>query len=84
MQDGLRWKNCTGKNFHYQIFKSLTSSSHYQIYLFFLNLKLTYCFIQKQHLAASKGYEDIVKFLLQRGVDVNCTGASYYFKHDLD
>ena len=36
-------------------------------------LLTSYCLIQ-QHLAASKGHEDITLFLIQEGVEVNISG----------
>ena len=33
-----------------------------------------------QHVAALRGYEDIVRFLIQRGADVNSIGMQAFFK----
>ena len=32
-----------------------------------------------QHVAALRGYEDIVRFLIQRGADVNSIGMQAFF-----
>lgn len=36
--------------------------------------KLVKCLLEMQHLAASRGYEDITLFLIQEGVDINQKG----------